>query len=132
MAAFFVVLSSSLQNSQLNLLSIIKDSHFFDAWCDFMLSEHEDAVVQALLHRLRSQRLPRALALKHKVDNGMCLNEYDIQFLKTVFSGVSQIQPLMDKRPNYQRLIAQMAHLYQLITTKALENERKQVEGSNR
>ncbi len=87
------------------------------------MTEREDAIVQALIIRLRKQRLPRALALKDKVERGQVLNEFDIRFLEEVFAGVSRIQPIMDQHPELQPLIAKMATLYHEIVEKALENE---------
>jgi hypothetical protein len=39
-------------------------------------------LIQVLAERLETQRLPRALALKEKVDRGATLDEFDIEFLE--------------------------------------------------
>ena len=75
------------------------------------------------MERLGKQRLPMALALKAKVDQGGLLNEADIAFLEEVFAGSAQLKPLLDAHPEWQELAARMAGLYGEITARALENE---------
>jgi hypothetical protein len=89
-----------------------------------MTEPSKDAgVIQALVERLEKQRLPMALALKAKVDQGGLLNEADISFLEEVFANTTQIKPLLDAHPEWQELAARMVGLYREITEKALENE---------
>ena len=47
-------------------------------------SWHTDGVVVALMQRFQTQRLPRAIELKKKVDKGEMLNDYDLQYLQRV------------------------------------------------
>jgi len=86
-------------------------------------TDKEAGVIQALVERLEKQRLPMALALKAKVDEGGLLNETDIAFLEEVFKGTAQLKPLLDAHPEWQDLAARMLALYGEITAKALENE---------
>jgi len=81
-------------------------------------------VIQALLERLNSQRLPMALALKDKVEQGEKLSDYDIGKLEEVFIDAQTIQPMVDRHPEYQELAARILHLYKEILDKAAENER--------
>jgi len=81
-------------------------------------------VATALLTRFTTQRLPRALALKKKVERGERLDEGDIAFLHEVFETAEQIKPLVDSHPEYQEIYAQAVHLYKEITEKALGNEK--------
>ena len=61
----------------------------------------EDAgTIQVLLARLNSERLPRALDLKSKVDRGERLDEQDMQFLQTVLEDASGAQHLAAKHPD--------------------------------
>lgn len=85
---------------------------------------HDEGVIAALLERLNTQRLPRALELKDKVDRGEVLDDFDIEFLKQVFADASQVKPLVDRHPEYQTLVARLVDLYKDITDKALENEK--------
>jgi len=86
-------------------------------------SEKEAGIIQVLVRRFETQRLPRALALKKKVDQGERLNELDMAFLEEVFSDAARIKPMMDKHPEWQPLYAQAAELYEHIMNKASENE---------
>jgi hypothetical protein len=81
-------------------------------------------VITVLLERLETQRLPRALALKDKVDRGELLDEFDLGFLNEVFADASNLRPLVAQHPEYQELAAHMMHLYKQITDKALENQK--------
>lgn len=88
------------------------------------LSE-DDGVIAVLLHRLETQRLPRALALKDKVDSGDRLDAVDMDFLEQVFRDAANIEPLVERHPEYQELVGQVTNLYKMITDKALENEQR-------
>lgn len=90
-----------------------------------MTSEDEIGVIVALMERFEKQRLPRLLALKDKVEQGEVLNESDITFIDQVTHDAQQSKPLMDKHPEWHRFCANVWHLYEEITEKALENEKQ-------
>ena len=83
----------------------------------------DDGVIVALLERFRTQRLPRALTLKEKVERGEKLDDTDIAFLEQVFNDAKQIKPLLDRHPDYEELVARAMRLYNAITKRALDNE---------
>ena len=87
-------------------------------------SSEDLGVVTVLLQRLETQRLPRALALKAKVDRGELLDDFDLGFLEEVFADTSSIRPFLAQHPEYQGLAARMMNLYKEITDKALQNEK--------
>ena len=86
-------------------------------------TDKETGIIQALAERLEKIRLPMALKLKEKVDQGGLLNDADIAFLEDVFASSAQLKPLLDTHPEWQELAARMLRLYNEITARALENE---------
>lgn len=88
--------------------------------------ETKDAgVLAVIVARMEQQRLPRAIDLKARVEQGGVLDDLDIEFLEGVFADSSELKPLLARHPEYQDLAARMMALYREITTKALENENK-------
>ena len=51
-------------------------------------SKHDAGILMALLERLEKRRIPNAVALKNKVDRGLLLSEYDIEFLEKVLTDI--------------------------------------------
>ena len=86
------------------------------------------AVIATLVMQFETQRLPRALALKDKVDHGEPLDDWDTAFLDEVLEDARQFKPLVDQHPEYQELYARAAHLYMEITEKGLENAKGTLE----
>ncbi len=86
-------------------------------------SQKDLGIAMAVLARFTEQRLPKALALKEKVDRGERLEEWDIAFLHEVLESSEQIKPFVDQHPDYQEIYARAASLYREITEKALANE---------
>ncbi len=84
--------------------------------------DKDAAIVQALIERFEKQRLPRALALKEKVDKGELLSEWDTAYLEEVFEDSERVKAIVDEHPEYQDLYARAVHLYNAITEKGLEN----------
>ena len=83
----------------------------------------EDAVLAVLADRLVEERLPRALALKAKVDRGEVLGDFDIAFLEQVLADARNIPQGVKENPKFKDAAAQMMQLYNAIMNKALENE---------
>jgi hypothetical protein len=88
-------------------------------------SSKDTGVILALVERFTKQRLPRAIALKEKVEKGECLSKRDIAFLDEVFKDANRNMPLIDKHPEWQTLAVRAISLYKEITTRALENEKE-------
>lgn len=89
-------------------------------------------VITVVLERLNKQRLPRAMSLKAKVDRGERLNDFDIAFLEQVISDARRSQPIVERHPQYQPLLAQVIGLYKAIIDKAVENEEHEEHAAGR
>jgi len=87
-------------------------------------SKDDQGVISVLVERLQTQRLPRALSLKEKVERGEVLDDLDITFLEQVISDTNSVQTILARHPEYQELVARMTHLYKEITDRALSNEK--------
>ena len=86
--------------------------------------DQEKGVMAALMERFETQRLPRALALKEKVDKGECLDQFDMAFLQETLADSTKIMPMLARHPEYEALAGKVASLYHEITEKALANEK--------
>jgi hypothetical protein len=86
-------------------------------------SSKDTGVILALIERFETQRLPRAQALKTKVDRGDVLSDQDLAFLNQVLEDAQHIRTLVHKHPEWQSLEAQAIALYKEITERALANE---------
>jgi len=87
-------------------------------------ASEEDGVILMLIERFEKQRFPRLRELKDLVDRGDLLSDADIEFLDTVIHDAQQSKRLMDRHPEWQEFCAEVVHLYETITEKALENEK--------
>jgi hypothetical protein len=88
-------------------------------------SSENIGVMLALVERFTEQRLPRAIALKARVEQGERLSERDIAFLDKVLRDANKIMPMVDKHPEWQSIAVRAISLYKEITEKALENEKQ-------
>jgi hypothetical protein len=79
-----------------------------------------------LAKRMVEERLPKALALKERVDRGEVLNDLDLAFLEQVVVDARKVLPMAQENPQVLDVAGQMLHLYREISDKALENEKKQ------
>jgi hypothetical protein len=81
-------------------------------------------VIAVLAKRMVEERLPKAVAMKERVDKGGLLNDLDLAFLEQIVNDAGQLRPLMEKDPRVKEIAGQMLQLYRGITEKALENEK--------
>ncbi len=84
----------------------------------------DQGVIAVLAKRMVEERLPKALALKERVDKGGLLNDMDLRFLEEVVADAGRLRPLMQRDPKVLEVTGRMLELYREISTKALENEK--------
>ena len=83
----------------------------------------QTGVIAVLAKRMVEERLPKALALKERVDKGDVLNELDLNFLEQVVKDANSNRALMRDEPRVLEVAGRMMELYREITEKALANE---------
>lgn len=92
-------------------------------------SSNDEGIIEVLLDRFETQRLPRILRLKEKVDGGETMSDTDIAFLDQVLQDANYIKSVADDHPEYQNLVVKAISLYHDITEQALKNEQNSTEG---
>jgi hypothetical protein len=88
-------------------------------------SLEQKGVLEVVMQRFEKQRLPRIMDIKKMVDRGEVLCKLDIDFLEEVCRDTQQYKHFVDAHPEFQKLYASVAHLYDEIAKKALDNENK-------
>lgn len=83
----------------------------------------EAGVLAVLAERMVSERLPKALAMKEKVDRGEVLEDHDLDFLEQVVADAKKLGPSVTSNPRFIELAGRMLQLYTQITDAALKNE---------
>ena len=87
-------------------------------------TEQDAGLMAVLLDRFNNQRLPAALALQKKVEEGESLSDVDIMFLRDVSKDVSGIQSLLERHPKCKEIATRMMNLCSDIAKKGLVNEK--------
>ncbi len=80
--------------------------------------------IQALLTRFNKQRLPRAEAMKVKVDAGELLNDSELRLIREVHNDAIQIRGLLERHPQYKELAAGALEMWNQIREKDAENRK--------
>ena len=91
--------------------------------------DKQTGIIAVLAKRMVEERLPKALALKERIDKGDVLNELDLNFLEQVVKDATAAKPLMRSDPLVLEVAGRMMELYREITEKALANEQARVDG---
>jgi hypothetical protein len=87
---------------------------------------NEEGTLNVLAKRFTEERLPKALALKEKVDQGKLLDDFDIEFLQQVLADARNLPLSVQENAKYRDIAGRVIQLYSEITAKALENEKAQ------
>ena len=87
--------------------------------------EKDKGMIMVLLERFNKQRLPRALALKKKVDSGELLDDYDQKYIKELQKDSSEVMLIIERNPDYKDLAANIINLYKEIIEKDTENQKQ-------
>ena len=87
-------------------------------------SSDEIGIITAYVEKLEEQSIPRAIAVKKRIEAGECLNDIDIMYFEEQLSDASSMMPLLKHHPEYQKLATELAELYNEISELALNNER--------
>jgi len=87
-------------------------------------TKKELGTIQAVLGRLNTERLPRALWLQSKVRRGERLDYHDIVFLRHVLDDTNDLRALVARNAEYQTLTLRLIALYSDIVSKGLQNEK--------
>ncbi len=85
----------------------------------------QEGILEVVMTRFEKQRLPRILGIKKLVERGEALSDFDFKFLEEVFLDAQQYKHFVDTHPDFQKLYARVANLYNEIASEALENEKK-------
>ena len=79
----------------------------------------EMGIIQVLLQRLETQRLPRARYLDNKVRGGAELNDFDLAFLEAALGDARALSGLLGRHPEYRHLVHQVLDFYHGIVAQA-------------
>ena len=84
----------------------------------------DKGTIQALLLRFNTQRLPRAEAMKEKVDAGELLNDSELRLIRAVHNDAIQIRGLLERHPEYKELAAGALEMWNQIREKDAKNRK--------
>ena len=86
--------------------------------------EKDKGMIMVLLERFNKQRLPRALAMKKKVDSSELLDDYDHKYIKELQKDASQAMLIIERNPEYKELAAKIINMWNEIIEKDIENQK--------
>lgn len=89
-------------------------------------------VSTVLLNRFVNHRLPIALRIKTRVEEGACLTEAELSFLHLLIDDATQNRTIINGNPQCQQVFINVVHFYHDIVNRAFENEQLAVEEGQR
>ena len=84
----------------------------------------DKGTIQALLLRFNKQRLPRAEAMKEKVDAGELLSDSELRLIREVHNDAIHIRGLLERHPEYKEMAAGALEMWNRIREKDAENRK--------
>lgn len=86
-------------------------------------ASQKSGTIAVLAKRMTEERLPRAVAIKDKVDQGELLTDLDLAFLQQVVDDARRMGSVVKSDPRALDVAGRMLQLYREIMDKALQNE---------
>ena len=87
-------------------------------------ADKDAGTIAALMIRLKEQRLPRARKMLERVNQGETLTDRDIRLLTQVDKESRTGLAMLDRHPEYHKLVSRCLDLYTEIINKGVENEK--------
>jgi len=84
----------------------------------------DTGIIQVILERFEKQRLPRMIEIKERLDQGITLNEFELEYLSEAVHDARALLPFLERHPEYESLLSRVFHYYKIITDEALGNEK--------
>lgn len=81
-------------------------------------------VLTVVLESYGKHTLPRIFDIKKMIDEGGTLSDSHIDYLNDALKEAKKFGGYVDSHPGFRDFFSRVAHLYNEITTKALENEK--------
>ncbi len=85
----------------------------------------DNGTVYVLAERTIRHRIPRALRIKQRMDEGERLSDYELDYLLNLLKDVHELEPFLEEHPEWTSVAGKMARLYSEIADEAMENELK-------
>ncbi len=84
--------------------------------------ERDKGLINVLLKRFETERLPRMKELQAKVDDGGVLDDTDLSYLQKVLSDAHQVMDVLKRNPEYGALAKGALLMYEDIMAKSQQN----------
>lgn len=83
---------------------------------------NDTGIIVAVLEHFEKQCLPRIVEIKQRLDDGLILNEFEIEYLSCALHDTQSTIPYLARHPEYEPLFSKLIHYFKLITDEALDN----------